>query len=410
MEEVERGRRLDVAWEAAAPDLPPRERGWVHEAVFGTLRLRGRLDHLLGLHLPRGLDSVPPPLLRILRLGAYQLTQMGSVPAYAAVSESVDLARAAGGKKGAGLVNAVLRALTETGADPSRFPDFSVDPVGFLSTWGSHPRWLVERWIVRFGAERTRLIVEAGNRIPSLYFRPVGLGLEEAAARLARAGIEAEPDPVGARSLGLPPGTDPRAALAAAPGIIQDPAASRVVEFAGPGPGWRVADLCAAPGGKGIGMMDLGAMVFAADPSPVRLRRMREALRRLGLPERVVVARAEAPPFRGVDLVLVDAPCTGTGTFSRHPDARWRLEPGAPAAMARVQKKILTGAASAVRPGGLLVYSTCTLEAEENEGVVRSFLAECEDFREDGDSEILQIFPGDRRTDGAFAARLRKVS
>lgn len=399
-----------MAWEGAAPTLSPAERGWVQEAVYGTLRLRGRLDFILGLHLTRGLDSVPPPLLRILRLGAYQLFQMGSVPAYAAVSESVKLAKSVGGAKGAGLVNAVLRALALAGTGPERFPDFAVDPVANLSTWGSHPRWLVERWVARFGAEGARPIVEAGNRIPELFFRPVGLGPREAADRLEAAGIAPEPGPEGSRTLRLPRGTDPRAALAASPGIIQDPSASSVVGFASPQRGWRVADLCAAPGGKGIGMMDLGALVVGADPSPARLLRMRDALRRLGLPERLAVARAEAPPFRELDMALVDAPCTGTGTLARHPDARWRLGADAPEEMARVQARILEGAASAVRTGGVLVYATCTLEEEENEGTVRSFLSGHPDFRLDGNPGILRVLPGGDRTDGAFAARLRKES
>jgi 16S rRNA (cytosine967-C5)-methyltransferase len=251
--------------------------------------------------------------------------------------------------------------------------------------------------------------VEAGNRIPAVYFRPVRVALADAAQRLASAGIASEPGLAGSKTLRLASGSDPRVALASASGIIQDPAASEVVEFANPQPGWRVADLCAAPGGKGIGMMDLGARVMAADPSPVRLRRLRGALQRLGLPERLTIARAEAPPFREMDLVLVDVPCSGTGTLARHPDARWRLDPETPGKLARVQAEILAGAASAVRAGGVLVYSTCTLEAEENEDVVRSFLAENGDFRADGDSGVLRIFPGEHRTDGAYAARLRKA-
>jgi 16S rRNA (cytosine967-C5)-methyltransferase len=399
-----------VAWEAAAPSIPAEARGWVHEAVFGTLRLRGRLDFLLQLHLRHGLDSVPPPLLRVLRLGAYQLAEMGSVPAYAAVSESVELAKGAAGAKGAGLVNAVLRALAAAGTGPDRFPTFDEDPVGHLATWGSHPRWLVERWASRFGVDVARTVVDAGNRIPDLYLRPIGIGLRDAAARLAAAGIEASDGPDGSRTLRLPRGTDPRAALAAVPAIVQDPAAARVVEFAAPRPGWRVADLCAAPGGKGIGMTDFGALVVGADASATRLRRMGEALRRLALPERLVVGRAESPPFRGVDLALVDAPCTGTGTLARHPDARWRLTPDAPARMAELQARILDGAAGAVRPGGLLVYATCTLEEEENDGAVNDFLARHRDFRREGDPAVLRVLPGDGGTDGAFAARLRKDS
>ncbi len=406
--EVDRGRRLDVAWEAAAPRLAPAERRWVQEAVFGTVRLRGRIDHLLSGLLPRGIGSVPPPLRRILRLGGYQLLAMGSVPGYAAVSESVELARSAGGRRGAGFVNAVLRRLAAVGAGVERFPSFESDPSGYLSTWGSHPRWLVERWVERFGPEGAQRIVEAGNARPRLFLRPIGGGKEAAAATLRRAGVAVEPGPAGSETLRLPEGTDPGAVLATVRGIIQDPAAARVGRFVGARPGDRVADLCAAPGGKGIGLAGDGAEVFAADRSELRIRRMRAALRRVGLPERVVVARGEAPPFGPMDIVLVDAPCSGTGTLARHPDARWRLEPDAPARLAAVQRGILRGAAACVRPGGVLVYATCTLEPEENEGVVRDFLEEHPEFRLAEESAVLRILPGEAGTDGAFAVRMRR--
>lgn len=407
--EVARGRRLDVAWESAAPKIPDLERGWVHEAVFGTIRMQGRIDHLLGLHLHRGIDSVPPPLLRLLRLGAYQLLRMDSVPDYAAVSETVTQARVSGGDRHAGLVNAVLRGLAREGAGEERFPRFEVDPAGYLSTWGSHPRWLVDRWLAHFGPETTREVVNAGNRIPELFARPLTLSPTDAADCLRAVGIDSSLGPEGSSSLRLPAGTDPTVVLAALPCVIQDSAASAVVDFVAPRPGDLVADLCAAPGGKGIGLTGLGARVVAADPSVGRLRRMRSAIQRLGLPERMVVARGEEPPFRPMDRVLVDAPCTGTGTLARHPDARWRLGPEDPARMAGVQLGILRGSASIVRPGGVLVYATCTLEEEENEGMVQRFLSEHTGFRIDAGNARLRIRPGPERTDGAFAVRLRRA-
>jgi len=408
LEEVDRGRRLDVVWEAAATGVPPADRRWVHEAVFGTIRLRGRMDHLLDAHLHRGIESIPAPLLRILRLGAYQLTGMGSVPDYAAVSQTVSQARSVGGTSAAGLVNAVLRQLASEGMGPERFPSFEQDAVGYLSSWGSHPRWMVERWVARYGAEGARQVVEAGNRIPSIFLKPVGKSTADAARDLAAAAIGSEPGPEGSGTLRLPPGVDPVAVLGVVRGIIQDPAAARVTHFTGVRPGERVADLCAAPGGKGIGLAGLGARVVAADPSALRLRRMRQALRRLGLAERLVVARGEDPPLQDMDVVLVDAPCTGTGTLARHPDAKWRLRPEGPAELAVVQGRILDGAAGCVRPGGILVYSTCTLEDEENEGVVSGFLDRHREFRLAGEASMLRILPGQDGTDGAFAVRMRR--
>ncbi|MEX0935869.1 MAG: transcription antitermination factor NusB [Gemmatimonadota bacterium] len=409
LEEVGRGRRLDVAWEARAPSLGLNERRWVQEAVFGSIRLQGRLDFLLDLHLDRGIQSVPEPLLRLLRFGAYQLLYMDSVPGYAAVSETVTLARGVGGRKGAGLVNAVLRSLGRAGAGPVRFPSFEADPAGYLSTWGSHPRWLVERWIARFGSDTARSIVEAGNRVPGLFLRPVGRDPEAAAETLRRTGIQAEPGPEGSDTLRLASGTDPVAALAAVPAIVQDPAAAGVVRWVRAREGEWLADLCAAPGGKGIALAGAGARLIASDASFSRLARVREGLRRLGLPERLVVARGENPPFGAVDVVLADVPCSGTGTLARHPDARWRLAPDTPGSLARTQSRILAGAASLVKPGGKVVYATCTLEKEENEGVVEAFLSDNPGFIGDDEGRFFRVLPGDWGTDGAFAASLRRI-
>ncbi len=408
MREVDRGRRLDLAWGAAAPELPPVDRAWAHQLIYGVFRLRGRLDFLLSLHLHRELESLPVPLLQVLRVGSYQLLAMGSVPTYAAVSQSAAQARDVGGAKGAGVANAVLRVLADAGGGLERFPSLREDPVAHLATWGSHPRWLVERWVERLGAARARDVVEAGNRTPELFLRPLGVPLAGARERLALEGLPAEVGPSSSATLKLAAGSDPARALSAVPAIVQDPAASCVVEHAAVQRGERVLDLCAAPGGKGIALMDLGAEVFAMDLSRARLVKMREALRRLGLPERLVAGRAELPPFAEADAVLVDVPCTGTATFARHPDARWRLRPGDPARLAEVQAHILDGAAGVVRPGGALIYATCTLEAEENEGAVEAFLARRLDFSLEGETAILRVIPGELSTDGAFAARFRR--
>ncbi len=408
LEEVERGRRLDLVWASLSRGLPRRERAWLHELAFGTLRLRGRLDHLLDRQLHRGIASVGRPLRSLLRLGAYQLLYMRSVPGYAAVSETASQASEISGRRGAGLVNAVLRALARADAGPDGFPGFAGDPAGYLSTWGSHPRWLVERWIRRFGPAGAREIVEAGNMIPELFLRPVGASVTDVVRRLGSAGIHVSVDPACPGSVRLPRGAELPRVLEAAPGIIQDPAAAAAADFLPVQAGERVADLCASPGGKGIALLDAGAWVVALDASGERLRRMQGSLRRLRLPERLVVARGEAPPLAPLDAVFVDAPCTGTATLSRHPDARWRLGPKDPRRMSRVQAAILEGAAGVVRPGGRLLYSTCTLEAEENEEMVASFLSRHGHFELEA---VLRIRPGERGgTDGAFAARLARHS
>lgn len=212
-------------------------------------------------------------------------------------------------------------------------------------------------------------------------------------------------------------GVAPARALELVPGFVQDPAAALVCRYAAPERGASVADLCAAPGGKALSLARRAGYLLAADPSPARLDVLQRNVRRAGARVGVVCARAEEPPIRSADLVLVDAPCTGTGTLRRHPDARWRLRPEDPARLAAVQLRILRGAQVVVPPGGLLVYATCTLEPEENREVVAAFRREFPAFEpspphdetlEIEESGCLEVLPQHTGWDGAFAARLRR--
>jgi 16S rRNA (cytosine967-C5)-methyltransferase len=403
LRDVRGGNLADRALDARRSQVPGADAAWTQELVYGVFRLRGRIDHLLEQLVRGGLE-------------------MGSVPAYAAVSQSVELARWAGAHRAAPLVNGVLQSLHRR-AGELPFPDLAADPVGFLSTWGSHPRWLIERWVGRWGVEEARALVEANNCRPELYLRLIGGSREQAIRDLGAAGIVAEPfDPSPASVRVLPPGT-PRDALRHVRAVVQDPAAALVVEHAAVAPGARVIDLCSAPGGKAIGMAQSAAHVIAADLSARRLRRVTEAAERLGLLGRVwpVVADGRQPPFRPADLVLLDAPCTGTGTLRRHPDGRWRLREGDLAALAELQRELLDAAADLVLPGGHLVYSTCSLEPEENEGQVEGFLLRQPEFqRAPANPEIdpraldargdLTVLPQRFQVDGAYAARLRRVA
>lgn len=445
--EVESGRRLDVAWEASgAPRLP--ERAWLRHLIYGTVRLQGRLDHILSRHLSRPLASLDPAVRAALRLGAHQILEMHGVPAYAAVSESVDLVKGGPSRAAAGLVNAVLRRIDRERPSEPSFPDPRTDLEGYLTAWGSHPRWLVRRWIGNFGPGGARALVGANNREPDICLRPVGATVEEAEAALVRAGLadavelpedcggpsvssgnHGPPDECGpARTHGpgrngrtwirLRRGTDPGEALTVVGGVIQDPAASLVVDYAAVPPGALVADLCAAPGGKALALSADASGVVAVDLSPRRLARVADGVRRTGAAVWPVAADARFPPVETADVVLVDAPCSGTGTIRRHPDGRWRLRESDVARLADVQRSILEGAASAVPRGGLLVYATCALEPEENQVQVKRFLARHPDFRIepaavpdaflDGQG-CLVVLPPESGFDGAFAARMRRA-
>jgi 16S rRNA (cytosine967-C5)-methyltransferase len=425
---VRAGALAGRAFDAAVGHLDVRDRAWVRELVFGVFRLRGRLDHLLAARSRRPLARVDPDVLDILRLGAYQLTEMGGVPDYAAVSQSVELARRVAGRGAGGFVNGVLQSLRRAGAD-STFPDFDEDAVGHLVTWGSHPEWLVRRWIARYGATDARRLVEADNTRPELFVRALG-NVADTAARLREAGVMTEPVAAAPRALRIVSG-DVDAALSATPLIVQDPAAGLVVSYAGAPAGARIIDLAAAPGGKALALAHDGEadpeLVVAADVSPERLRRLEDNVRRLAGPPpagagttalRVVVADGRRPPFRPVDVVLLDAPCTGTGTFRRHPDGRWRITPRDLRALAALQAELLDAAACLVASRGLLVYSTCSLEPEENEEQVTAFLKRHPDFATErgpdlpggvvGADDLLRVLPHEHGWDGAFAARLRR--
>lgn len=421
LREVRGGSLADRALDAKGGALSPRDVGWTHELVYGSLRLRGRLDHLLGALVKGGVEALEPDVLDVLRLGAYQVLEMGSVPPYAAISQSVELARWAGAARAAGLVNGVLHSLLRRRAEIS-FPHFADDPVGFLGSWGSHPRWLVERWVARWGADEARGLVEANNRRPELYLRPFRLSAAQAVDALARSGVEAEGVELSPRSVRVPPPTPVRAALDLVPAVVQDPAASLVVDYAAVPEGSRVIDLCSAPGGKAIALAERASYLVAADLSLRRLRRVRENVERLGAGARVgaVVADGRTPPFRPADVVLLDAPCTGTGTLRRHPDGRWRVSADDLAALVALQRELLDSAAALVAPGGLLVYSTCSLEPEENEAQVDALLARAPAFTREpaagavhpsllGERGDLLVLPQRQGVDGSYAARLRRV-
>jgi 16S rRNA (cytosine967-C5)-methyltransferase len=418
LQRVRGGELADRAFDHEAARLEPRDRGFAQELVYGTFRLQGRVDHMLGALVRDGLGSLQPEVLDVLRLGAYQLLEMDSVPPYAAVSQSVELARYAGARRVAGLVNGVLQNLQRR-RESLRFPAFADDPARHLETWGSHPRWLVERWIARWGAEGAKELVEADNRRPELYVRPLGVSVAEARARLGEAEIASEPVDFAPDSIRILPPATALEALAAVPAVVQDPAAALVVRYAAVPAGATVLDLAAAPGGKALGMAERAAHVAAADLSPRRIARVAENAARIGWGGRIgpVVADGRHPPFRAADAVLLDAPCTGTGTFRRHPDGRWRVTPGDLKALAELQGELLRAAAALVKPGGVLVYSTCSLEREENEERVEAFLAEHPGFEprpEPGAVAAgvldaagrLCVLPQRHGVDGAFAARL----
>jgi 16S rRNA (cytosine967-C5)-methyltransferase len=375
-----------------------------HEIAAGVLRNRRTLDAHLKPLVTATWRHTPADLKDLLRIGAYQLTILTRIPAYAAVETTVDLAKAACGAKPAGLVNAVLRKLAAAGR---HLP--AVSGGTSLAQRYSHPEWLVQRWLRRFGPRGTEALLRYNNNPPPLTLQPVRWSLNQLRTALEDRGIRTQDAPFGS---GL---TISGVQVAELPGfaqgafIAQDATQARLLQFAAISEGATVWDACAAPGGK-TALLAKGRKVLASDLRRERLPLLLDTLRRVALTVPVVLADARTPPLPTgtFDAVLVDAPCTATGTIARHPDARWRLSPDRITRLQQLQMEILEGAAPIVRPGGLLVYLTCSLEPEENEIQIDRFLDRHRDYTREGEDQY--IFPPDAGTDGGYGARLRRAT
>jgi 16S rRNA (cytosine967-C5)-methyltransferase len=413
---VREGSPFEAALGTSLEQLSEPDRRLAHELAAGVLRQRTLLDERLAPLVSRGWSSVDVGLQDILRLGAYQLTALERVPAHAAVDTSVALAKRAGGSRAAGFVNAVLRRLTRSSTESAAPPS---DSAARLAGAYSHPLWLVQRWLEEFGPEQTESLLQWNNTRPRLVAQPARHNLTELAAGWRAAGMEFEVAPYDG---GLIPHRTRPAEL---PGyrdglfIIQDPAQALLVRYADPPATATIYDACAAPGGKTISFGRRVKRVVAGDLKRLRARRLADNVRRAGSGrEHVIVADARQPPVRPVDVVLLDAPCLGTGTIARHPDARWRMNRSALDHTVELQAALLESLTSVVDRGGLLIYSTCSVEPEENQVQIERFLRRHPEFQREPPSAFpvelqspkgdLLILPQRHGMDGAYAARMRR--
>ncbi|MEW5980829.1 MAG: 16S rRNA (cytosine(967)-C(5))-methyltransferase RsmB [Acidobacteriota bacterium] len=418
--ERERGRLLDE-----------RDRALATEIVLGTLRWQAALDHLIAWAGHRTVDRFDSDVLDVLRAGAYQLLHLHRVPDAAVVNDAVSLTKAIGRRSAAGAVNAVLRTLAR---NRHRLPlPGPGDGLEYLAVTLSHPRWLVERWVRRMGFDRTLAWATFNNSTPPVTLRANRLCTtrERLADALAAAGIHTEPTRYAPDGLVVRSGLAGLAA-ALAPGafVVQDEGSQIVAAYVAAAPGTRVLDACAAPGSKATQFAaDMGnaGLLVAADLRPRRVRTLRTALHRAGALTSVVRLDLEAGvPFGPVfDSVVVDAPCSSLGTIRRDPDVRWRRREGDLPSYAERQLRMLRVAAGAVRPGGVLVYSTCSSEPEENGAIVDMFLGVSPAFDLDDprrtrfgvpasvhacldERGCLQTEPDRHAVEPFFAARLRR--
>jgi 16S rRNA (cytosine967-C5)-methyltransferase len=404
--------------------------------AYGVLRRRGTLDALLRPLIARPAHRVEPWLWEALRLGTFQLVLMTHIPVHAALHETVELAVDYGRPGARGFLNGILRAvsqlatdrrLTSPGADAlpleegqyrrlarPALPEPATNAVEYLAAAFSLPRWLAERWLARYGwDECLRLgFWFAGPAPVWLRCNRLRLGRTALLQAFAQAGIPAEP------------GEHPQAvrlkdsrAIRELPGydhgwfVVQDESAMRVASAVGPEPGSQLLDLCAAPGGKTTHLaelMDNRGRIIACDIDDRRLQTLADLSARLGLTiietRRLHPECNEEPPPGPFDAILVDVPCSNTGVLGRRPEVRWRLRPDDFRRLVPLQTKLLIQAGERVRPGGTIVYSTCSIEPEENGQVVRAVLRGLPDLVLEAEEEQVPVRPAD----GAYWARLRR--
>lgn len=427
---VERDRAFaDIALEHALERarLEPRDAALCTEIVFGTLRWRRHLDWRLTPHLNRPLAKLDPWVRALLRLTAYQLIFLDRVPRWAAVDEAVSVARLKSRVPGpAEFVNAVLRSFTRA-PGPPRLPAHPVEAAGVR--W-SFPDWIAARWIARYGMEEAERLMAALDERPPVTIRTNTLRItrEDLATRLRDEELaETDPTPLAPEGLTVRRGAVGRwAAFAAGWCAIQDEASMLIARLLDPSPGELVADTCAAPGTKATHLaqlMDNRGRIVAMDPNAARLRLLTQAAARLGVD--IIEAHAGgvaavAGRWKGrCDRVLVDAPCSNLGVLRRNPDVKWNRDESDLGRLAEKQRGILAAAAALARPGGRLVYATCSLEPEENDLIVRGFLDGHPDWTVDPPSDFpvapspdgfIRCLPHVHGTDGFTAVRLARAA
>ncbi len=423
--------------------LSGRERRLANGLVYGVVRWQKQLDWVLNHFINPGfqLDTRHRTLLR---LGAFQLLHLDGIPAHAAIFETVQLTR--GSRKAAGFINAVLRAVQRKGTTLA-YPPLASNPLEHISLSLSYPTWLVKRWLQVRGVSWTLAFCRASNQVAPLALRVNSLltqretlrqsleasGISATSSKIAPEGIvlanraitayDAVSHPAGEKTL--------KAVLNREDVYVQDESAMLVSPLLSPQGAQQVADLCAAPGGKTTHLAHLmgnSGEIIAVDISEKKLAVLRENCRRVGAlnvhTRTLDATKADLGFIKTADAVLIDAPCSGFGTLRRHPDIRWNKTPEQIRALSDLQYCLLKNAAQHIKPGGILVYSTCSIEPMENEEVIRRFLADFPMYKVENarlflpkvpqstttPQGFLQTFPHEHGVDGAFAARLRRGS
>ena len=430
---VHKGAYADVALERVLSknDLDPRSRGLVTELVYGSVRRMRSLDTLIDQLASKKADKQPPLLRSILHLGLYQLRYLSHIPPSAAVNTTVELAKKNGLSGLTGFVNGVLRQylrIADTGIDPLKLPDNPVEKLGILH---SYPDWIIAVWLEQFGFTATEQLCQWLNQPPKLDLRvnPLLSSVEKVETALQSADIDVSRVPYLPQALRINGSTG---AIQNLPGFndgwwtVQDSSAQLVSHLLAPKAGEFIIDACAAPGGKTTHIAELmgdKGTIWACDRTASRLRKLQQNTKRLQLKSiqiQVGDSRHLSQFIDKCDRLLLDVPCSGLGTLNRHADARWRQTPATIQELSVLQSELISQSALFVKPGGVMVYSTCTLHPQENESIVENFLEQNPHWQiepPESDSPSftfakspswIKVLPYQDLMDGFFMVRLKK--
>ena len=412
--------------EMRSDEMNELDKGLMHEIVTGVLRWKMKLDWVLTGFFHGNFTKAETNVRNCLRVALYQLLFLDRVPHSAAVNEAVEFMKRLRGQKMADLVNAVLRNIIRN-LENIRYPDPNEDRVRHLAVIESHPYWMTKRWVDRFGYDDAKKFLAANNRIPDLALRVnrLKIDLTYFTNLLDQNQVQYSRSKhldffIRVRHMA---GIGSSEMFKQGYFAVQDESAGLAVKLLDPQPGDRVLDLCSAPGGKttfiGELMKNIGEII-AVDRYDTRLNLVKSACQRLGISiAHILTADASTLETAPANRVLVDAPCSGLGVLSKKPDAKWSRDIDDLTRLSGIQMGILDNAAKLVLPDGVLVYSTCTTEPEENEDIVKEFLARHGEFVVEPASQFVNpelvsqsgfitTYPHQHEMDGSFAVRFRK--
>lgn len=407
--------------------------GLATELVYGTISRLNTIDYLLEPFVSKGLGKLQPWVRNLLRLSFYQVYYLDRIPPHAAVNEAVNIAKKRGHQGISGMVNGVLRSVLRS-KDELKIPDH-LSPVARISLQHSHPEWLVSRWIEQYGEETAEAICQGNNEPPSVSVRvnTARINRDELLKQMEEQGLDVSASRLSPDGIIVKSGGNMALTAWYREGLlsVQDESSMLVAHAVDPQPGMSVLDCCAAPGGKTCHIaekLEGSGKVVANDIHPHKAKLIEDQALRLDLSNVVTLSEdaaklAERFPQESFDRILLDAPCSGLGVIRRKPDLKWAKTPGDISEIRGIQAELLDAVSGLLKPGGILVYSTCTIEPQENAGMVQQFLSRHPEFEVAQDDLSfwqglneasaretigLQILPQDYHSDGFYIARLVK--